>query len=60
MMFGWLFIILLIAFFFFPGNQVSTSTGGRSTDAIGILRDRYARGEIDSAEYHRRKSELER
>lgn len=33
--------------------------GGRRSDAIDVLRDRFARGEIDEEEFKRRKAALE-
>lgn len=57
------FLILLIVLTIYPFRvlefPVSTSSNDRRS-AVDILRDRYARGEIDEAEFHQRKQELVR
>ncbi|MFO7546745.1 MAG: SHOCT domain-containing protein [Trueperaceae bacterium] len=43
----------------FPRNDERRSTGGSDDDkALTILRERYARGEIDTDEFDRRKRDL--
>jgi putative membrane protein len=37
----------------------SGSGGAKQKTALEILQERYARGEIDSEEYHRKKNDLE-
>ena len=37
-----------------------TRTGGGKDDALGMLQERYARGEIDREEYQERRSVLQR
>jgi putative membrane protein len=39
-------------------QSIATSTG--NNNALDILRERYARGEIDSEEFQRRKEELQK
>ena len=46
-------VVLLIKAFVGPGRNES-----RPTDALEILRQRYARGEIDEDEFERRKQKL--
>ena len=42
-----------------PNNQqVSQLTGGSKETPLGILKTRYARGEIDKAEYEARRADL--
>ncbi|MEA5024566.1 SHOCT domain-containing protein [Desulfitobacterium hafniense] len=57
----WILLIALVVYFF---RKLGTgfhkpAFSGRS-DASSILRERYARGEIDSEEYGRRKEDLNR
>lgn len=57
MMFFWIFLIPLFFYGFgTPGNQSSYQSPRR--DAMDILRDRYARGEIDIAEFEERQRAL--
>ncbi|MFO7977185.1 MAG: SHOCT domain-containing protein [Bacteroidales bacterium] len=60
---GWIvgLIFLVIIFWFIvrtasQRNQSSGSSGGRN--ALDILKERYARGEIDKEEYESRKRDL--
>ena len=59
----WLFWILIIAGIFFVFFNMMK--GGNNTplqdkeSPLDILKKRYARGEIDEAEYERRRNELE-
>lgn len=60
----WLFWVLLIvvvlvlikAFSARPGAD----SGARPESPLEVLKTRYARGEIDEEEFHRRRSELEK
>ncbi len=61
----WLFWVLLVVFVvvalrwaFGRGDSAPDRTGNQDK-AMTILRQRYARGEIDEAEFHRRQQELE-
>lgn len=66
--FMWIFWILLIVILVWVVKMVAdSSSGGRSDSGstkqespLEILNQRYARGEIDEEEYHRRKAELEK
>lgn len=53
--------IILLAIYVFRRNtsRVHTGESGRYNSGLEILRERYARGEIDSAEYQSRKQDLE-
>ncbi|ODA40918.1 SHOCT domain-containing protein [Desulfosporosinus sp. BG] len=53
--------IILLAIYVFRHNNLRVHTGGfgRQNSGLDILRERYARGEIDSAEYQSRKQDLE-
>lgn len=60
MLFFWIGLILL-GIYLFRRNTSHVHTGGLGRHSgIDILRERYARGEIDSAEYQSRKLDLER
>jgi len=58
----WLFWVLLIVFIIIIVKAVATSGGERSApkSPMDILKERYARGEIDNEEFERRRRELER
>lgn len=63
MMFGlFLLLILVIIAVYFIVHQFSRSNAkngsGSTDDALEILHERYARGEIDDEEYNRKKAEL--
>ncbi|AFM42817.1 putative membrane protein [Desulfosporosinus acidiphilus SJ4] len=53
--------IILLGIYLFRRNTSQVHTGGlgRHNSGLDILRERYARGEIDSAEYQIRKQDLE-
>ena len=53
--------IILLSIYLFRRNssQVYASGFGKQNSGLDILRERYARGEIDSAEYQSRKQDLE-
>jgi len=62
--FMWIFWILLIVLIVWAVKAaIGTGTGNINSDSnespLGILKKRYARGEIDEAEYERRRKELE-
>jgi len=61
--FMWIFWILVIAgiFFLFQSSMRgdSDSRSSNNESAMDILEKRYARGEIDEAEFERRRKELE-
>ena len=53
--------IILLGIYLFRRNssQVHTNGLGRRNSGLDILRERYARGEIDTAEFQIRKQDLE-
>ena len=53
--------IILLGTYLFRCNasQVYTNGLGKQNSGLDILRERYARGEIDSTEYKSRKQDLE-
>ena len=53
--------IILLGLYVFRRNhsQVYTNGLGKQNGGLDILRERYARGEIDSEEYQSRKQDLE-
>lgn len=53
--------IILLSIYLFRRNssQVHTNGFSKQNSGLDILRERYARGEIDSAEYQSRKQDLE-
>ena len=57
----WVFIIWLVVYVFkkyFHSNYATRGTYSQD-NALDILRERYARGEIDTEEYQMRKRDLE-
>lgn len=65
-MFFWMFILLLFVVLavglvvYFMRKPTSTEGGSRSTsNAMDLLKERYARGEISTEEYRERLQELE-
>ncbi|MGC1214809.1 MAG: SHOCT domain-containing protein [Micromonospora sp.] len=55
MMFGWLILILVvIAAVWLAANRGRRQSPDRHEHARRILGERYARGEMDTEEYHRR------
>ena len=66
MMFGWFFWLVVIVVLvwlvsrYSGGRGGSTGPVGRGDSAEAILRERYARGEIDEATYRRMLEELRR
>jgi len=59
--FMWIFWIMLI-FAIFWGAKALTSNGkntsGKQNSAIDILKDRYAKGEIDKEEFEQKRKDL--
>lgn len=68
MMFGWTLILVLVVLAVWaigqgkwPGGGPGDRDGGRGEDrAEAVLREQYARGEIDEETYRRRLNELRR
>lgn len=58
--FWWIFWILLIVALFSLATPVPKSRARASQTPLGILQQRYARGEIDTTEYEERKARLSR
>lgn len=59
MMIGWLLLALLVvAIVWIATNSGRRSTVANHDSARRILADRYARGELDTEEYHRRLDSL--
>ena len=63
MMFGWflLCVLVIVGIYFIVHHFMKSNTneGSSSGDnALEILHERYARGEIDKEEYNRKKAEL--
>jgi putative membrane protein len=60
--FGWIFWLILIAVVVWAVFRITGSTkGGRTSDRgdpIQILKERYAKGEIEKDEFERMKREL--
>jgi len=57
----WLFWIVLLVVLVYVLKDVFASSGSKpsSEDALEILKQRFARGEIDEAEFERRKKHLQ-
>lgn len=55
---GVVIVLIVLAVKWFTDNQAGGNRGGR--DAVDILRERFAAGEIDEEEFERRKKALER
>lgn len=60
--FGLFWLILLVVVVVLGVRWIGASGGAKSTppSALEILKERYARGEIDDEEFQRRRRELER
>jgi len=50
-------VIIAVTVFFF--RMLTSNRLGETRDAMEILKERYARGEIDEDEFRRRKQELQ-
>lgn len=56
MMFVFVIVCMTVLFFLMRGGMMHCARGG---NAIDILKERYARGEIDQSEYEKRRRLLE-
>ncbi|MBT9567203.1 MAG: SHOCT domain-containing protein [Thiobacillus sp.] len=64
--FGWVFMVLwwvliavgIFALFKWIGSSSDSARTGDSRSALNILKERYARGEIDDQEFQKRKLDL--
>lgn len=54
----WIIVISLGVYLFRRYSPRSSSGNRGFENAVGLLQERYARGEIDSEEYQRRKADL--
>lgn len=63
MVLGWLFMVAVVAAVAFLAYRAMTlsghGSGGRGDDALRLLDERYARGEIDHDEYEARRRTLQ-
>lgn len=65
LLFSWavplVIIVLLVYLALIWGKEKKVNTGNTNlTDPLNILKQRYAKGELTSEEYHRMKEELKR
>ncbi|MNR75539.1 hypothetical protein D3C72_61720 [compost metagenome] len=51
-------LIVVVIMRLWPGSSTFQSSTPREDEALSILRQRYARGEIDSEEFERKRREL--
>jgi len=61
MLFFWIIVILCLSFLlkgFIPPILTGKNAGSRNSAALDILRERYAKGEIDRAEFEMRKKDI--
>ena len=56
---GLIIAVAVFAFRALTGSRGGGTRGGETRDAMEILKERYARGEIDEDEFRRRKQELQ-
>lgn len=55
----WVLLVVFLLYVFKPQGMLPAGHSGRP-DALEILRERYARGEIEADEFAQRKRELEK
>ena len=60
MLLFWVFLILLVAWLVKAAMPGSGTAQGREKSALDILKERYARGEIDREEFERMRKDLMR
>ncbi len=60
MMFFWLFIIVVLVVFVIRALKNSGQNNHNKETPMEILKRRYANGEIDEEEFHRRKEKLQK
>ena len=59
--FMWIFWIVLVVVIALLLKQIAGSTNkSKEQDALEVLKQRYAKGEVDEAEYQKKKSMLEK
>lgn len=58
MMLFWVVVLVAVLWFVWAMTRRGGGLSGRPDDAESVLRDRYARGEIDEAAYRRMLEEL--
>lgn len=51
-------LLIYLAVIWSRDRRLLTVGGGKRPDALSILKERYARGEISSEDYHRMREEL--
>ncbi len=56
----WIALAVLVVYLIAAATRSTSAGTGRPRDAMEILRERYARGEIDEEEFERRRRELEK
>ena len=58
---GWIFgllILIILVWLFYKTNSLGKRKNVKRKSALEILKERYARGEIDKKEFEERKKEL--
>lgn len=63
MMYGWIIGVILVVILIVAlgkGGLFQRNTGTTNNSAMETLKNRYAKGEIDKAEFEERKAELEK
>jgi putative membrane protein len=54
----WILLLVLVVFAVFAVTRGRGSSGGKSANALDLLNERYARGEIDREEFLQRKKDI--